>query len=48
MTDKLYIFFDTETTGMPRNYKAPTKVSDSILVHSKAVFRIFFRRYVAF
>ena len=24
MTDKLYIFFDTETTGVPRDYKAPT------------------------
>ena len=24
MTDKLYIFFDTETTGVPLNYKAPT------------------------
>lgn len=22
--DKLYIFFDTETTGVPRDYKAPT------------------------
>jgi len=24
MTDQLYIFFDTETTGVPLNYKAPT------------------------
>jgi DNA polymerase-3 subunit alpha len=24
MTNELYIFFDTETTGVPRNYKAPT------------------------
>ena len=24
MTDKFYIFFDTETTGVPRNYKAPS------------------------
>ena len=24
MTDKLFIFFDTETTGVPRNYKAPS------------------------
>ena len=24
MTYKLYIFFDTETTGVPRDYKAPT------------------------
>ena len=24
MRDKLYIFFDTETTGVPRDYKAPT------------------------
>lgn len=25
MTDKLYIFFDTETTGVPRDYKATQK-----------------------
>ncbi|MBR1502669.1 MAG: 3'-5' exonuclease [Prevotella sp.] len=24
MTEQLYIFFDTETTGVPLNYKAPT------------------------
>ena len=24
MTDKRFIFFDTETTGVPRNYKAPS------------------------
>ena len=24
-TEKLYIFFDTETTGVPRDYKAPSK-----------------------
>ncbi len=24
MTDKFFIFFDTETTGVPRDYKAPT------------------------
>ena len=24
MTDKLYIFFDSETTGVPRDYKSPT------------------------
>ena len=29
MTDKLYIFFDTETTGVPRNYKAPTTDTDN-------------------
>ena len=29
MTDKLYIFFDTETTGVPRNYKAPTTNTDN-------------------
>ena len=28
-TDKLYIFFDTETTGVPRNYKAPTTDTDN-------------------
>jgi DNA polymerase III epsilon subunit-like protein len=29
MADKLYIFFDTETTGVPRNYKAPTTDTDN-------------------
>ena len=29
MTDNLYIFFDTETTGVPRNYKAPTTDTDN-------------------
>jgi len=29
MTDKRYIFFDTETTGVPRNYKAPTTDTDN-------------------
>lgn len=29
MTDKLYFFFDTETTGVPRNYKAPTTDTDN-------------------
>ena len=29
MTDKLYIFFDSETTGVPRNYKAPTTDTDN-------------------
>lgn len=29
MTDQLYIFFDTETTGVPLNYKAPTTDSNN-------------------
>lgn len=28
--DKLYIFFDTETTGVPRDYKAPS--TDKVLM----------------
>ena len=31
IADKLYVFFDTETTGVPRDYKAPTTDTVSVV-----------------
>ena len=32
----IYLFFDTETTGLPKNYNAPSSDLEKMTCHSKS------------